>query len=297
MNASRLSPLLLIAAGLLTCAPTARAQDDMIPRELVEALLPWFGIESDPRPELLVGRAPESFPAEALPAGARVLGATVGLRYTVVVAQAGDAPAAVQSSVASRLQAAGWRPEAPDGPFGRGGGFVSAQAPRETPLFCGPDNRYVSLTVAAREGGGSDVRVMYSADRRFSPCGRRREAGHSQLHSLVIPSLVAPPGCTTRGGSSSSTAEGSHAVFARITTEMRGGELLSHYAEQLRQAGWTLTQRAEAGGLATQVVQARDSEGNAWTGVLSTLALPGGKEYDASLRMVRDEEPERAAAE
>ena len=285
-------PAAAVVLGLLL-SPALGAQrpasdDPPIPAELVRALLAgaWGGAAD---PTVVVGRTPLAFPGEIVPAaGARVLGGVSfprgsWIRHAVVVAT--DAPAgAAGDSLAARLERAGWH--RPDEQEMRG--FVPSAAERPA-VFC-RDSLVVGARAEPRPSGGSrllvDLRVAPEG-RRGSPCSEERRRGRLAMHDdAPIPALRAPAGATSTG-QSSSARDGERSVSTRLHTSSPPATLVSHYAAQLRDAGWTLRPPLESAEFVAQSGVLTDPQGVRWSALLTAMALPGGEEVDLSLRVVR----------
>ncbi len=273
----RMLPCITMLLALLALPAGARAQDGDVPRELALALLDHRGVSV----QLLEGRAPDGFPAAALPPGARILGAVVYGRESRVVAVVPAEPAAALAAMAERMHAAGWR-SAPDRSQGYGVFVQSGAADPNT--FCGEGDVYISAVAGARREGGSQLHLFSAADTRYSPCRAPEEPRVVSSPEHPRPKLVLPPGARYReAGSSGGDAYRDH--HALIETAMGPAELVAHFAAQLREQGWTLRQPPAASEeFAVQAAALRDAEGRTWIGVLT--ATPGREagEMEVSFR-------------
>lgn len=299
-NAALLTLLSLVLAAPVGCgrvpdadamgasARTAATQQpgETVPRELALALLSGYGPPGDEdAPQLVVGRAPEGFPQDALPPGAAaVLGAVVHARGSTVAVSAPEPPAEALASYGARLGRAGWR-QGPEG--GPRRGFVPGPGPRHT-AFC-RDDTFLSATAVPRSEGGSYIKLHHARNERFSPCNRAREEGRvrSPMHEAPIPTLQAPAGAETRGLGSSGGGMDAWEAHTRLETQLDPAGLVAHYAAQLREAGWALSGQMTGEGVVVQTARTRDERGQTWHGLLTAFALPGTGEREVVFRVMR----------
>jgi hypothetical protein len=82
-----------------------------------------------------------------------------------------------------------------------------------------------------------------------------------------------------------SIGEGSYQSIAEMRTPMSAAALASHYAAQLRRAGWTPAGRpAVGGGGAVHTFHHRDANGAEWSAVLIVAAVPDSDVRKAEFR-------------
>ncbi|WP_216322607.1 hypothetical protein [Deinococcus aestuarii] len=253
--------LVLLGALLL---PTALAQSStMSPeRELLErAVAPLWGPTSV-RTTVLVRQSPADL-GFALPQGSRVVGS--------VRAETGNpdfpggvtvyfdtrlTPAQVDTHFARVLGQAGWKafPLPPDGPNPEGG-FLPTTPIGGRPYYREkPDQRLTlqtravgdvtQVTLSRQDLPNLAQELRYARTDGGSPFGR-------------LPRLLPPAGATVtpRGGGGGGD---SVTMSAGIESTLSRTALFDHYAAQLKQAGWTLRNRADTGALTTTLWTLRE---------------------------------------
>ena len=273
---------LLIA--LIAVAPLAAQQpaSDVIPRELALALIDRYRAMGQPA-EIIVGRMPPSFPSNALPAGAAVLGGITRDAGAEVVIVLQHSPDSAIAELERHLGRTGWERSEFDQPQG----FVPPQALRQG-RFCRDD---MSLSVSARERpGGGTIANIGSHRFREGRCDEdprrppRRFSGR-----IEIPRLHAPRGARMLGAGMSGGGPGGNEAFTRLEVEMHPIDIAAHYAKQLAEAGWTVTGPAVSEGLVAYGTRGRDTEGRPFAGALLILDIPGTKQHEVVLRAVTEE--------
>ena len=231
------SPVPLVFAALLPFAagaqPSPRSVEGAsVPRELALALLSPFGGPRTMEPEILVGRAPQWLPANAVPGGQGVepLGALEYKRepespsYGTAVFVVPGPPDSVLDAYQRALEGAGWT-RARMG--AERGGFVPSDIRR--PVILCHDSTAVFASAAPRSAGrsGTQLRLTVSGARRGLICGEPRDEVRVPLDGgPPLPDLHAPAGARSRGssGGTSMSSDGSgiqsRAISSRPTTDM-----------------------------------------------------------------------------
>jgi hypothetical protein len=274
---------------LLTAALRAPAQDTtMVPRELALALI---GTEFGVRPTLTVARPPSGFPQELVPASGRVLGGVStqrGQRMLVIVAMPDPPDVALDKAEAS-LKRAGWRtPPMPEASMS--GGFVSMGHEMGTALC--KDASAVWTSVVARDNGGSLLRMSVSPT-RYTQCDSAISGPMRMTEDeLRLPTLRQPAGTRSFGGGTCGGGDSREAT-AQIESRLSPAELLTHYAAQLQEQGWTLGPRAGDSTIFVQTARRRDDKGRDLTSVLGVMATPVSRARTVWLHVnaARQEEP------
>ena len=102
-----------------------------------------------------------------------------------------------------------------------------------------------------------------------------------------MPSLRAPAGAGGNYSTGSTGGRGTRTATTRLRTTLEPAQVVSHYAAQLREAGWTLRPPLADDITAVQSGQYSDAEGRLWHGSLFALALPGGEEVGVTFSLAR----------
>lgn len=278
-----LGALLLPASLAQTPAPQSPAVSPE--RELLERVAtPQWGPAST-RTTVLVRQLPADL-GFALPPGSRVVGsvrvASSGPDFPSSVTVYFDTrltPAQVEAHFARVLPQAGWKvfPLGPGGPGAEGGFLPSAPVDGRSYYRLKPDQR---VSVQARAVGGVTQVTLarydeanlaqilrYAQDERFDP-------------ARLLPKLTPPAGATVspRGGGSSGD---NVTQYASIESKLSRTALFDHYVGQLKQAGWTLRNRADTDTL-TSSIWTFKQDGKERVGLL-LIGEAGKGQYRATL--------------
>lgn len=266
----------LLAVSLLMVVPAlpavAAQQDDMISKKLVSLLFHGFldAVEEG---------MPADFPADVLPDGARPLVSMHSSRTTTVVVEAPAFTLADTPRYERKLAAGGWK-DAP-GPMGARGLTSRFSAPA---MLC-RDDRMLSYSTQARQGGGHYVRISLSPAAQSGVCGDdRRHAGRS--HSIVddtgLPSMPPPSGSRELGSSSGGSGEGLTQTMA-LETDLSHADVEAYYTALMSDAGWTEVTRLTGEGLSIARFAAPSpagmrapTDGVPRFALIEALALPPG---------------------
>ncbi|MPY67956.1 hypothetical protein F8S09_14945 [Deinococcus sp. SDU3-2] len=249
---------LLALLGALTLSSGLAQTPAVSPeRELLQrTLTPLWGPASL-RSSVLVGQLPPDL-GFALPQGSRVIGSVVtetpDPAYPAGVTVYFDTaltPEQVDAHFARVLAPAGWKvfSLSSGGPFPEGG-FLPSTPTGGRPYYRQNPDQQLSIQTR-RVGGLTQVTLgrqrapdlaqtlRYAQDERFDP-------------ARLLPRLAPPAGATVspRGGGSSGD---NVTQYAGIESTLSRAALFDHYAAQLRQAGWTLRNRADAGTLTSSL--------------------------------------------
>ncbi|MGH7481569.1 MAG: hypothetical protein ACRELV_05395 [Longimicrobiales bacterium] len=262
-----------LAVGMLPAAfspPTlaAQAEPDLVPRELVLALIPRFTMDE---PELFVGELPDDLPPIlVLPPDSRPLGA---MDYGPLEALflISPLPADVaEDRTRERLLEGGWRAATAD-PTDHGG-FRDSRFPTAE-VLCATGGQSLTIDATAREEGGSQIGITYQEGDGDPRCGDRPRARRGpQYRDFPMPVLPAPDGASQRSTSSGS-GNGYAESRAMVETSLSPADLVAHYAGHLRAAGWRLGAEASTGSIVVQTWSGPGAE--RWFGYLLAVAPPG----------------------
>lgn len=287
--------LATVAAPLTSSAqatPSPR-QPDLIPRELVQALVSFSGGVGGGT-DIRVGQAPDDIPPELVPPGAQIIGSMTQFGNTVLVLGVRDTPDSALGAMEAHLLAGGWtRPPAPPGR--RMGGFVSADFSGSSfgmPNFLCHGDRVVNLSSMYRTsgGGGSLLKIAYNQGERASMCTNRSDmqALRSPFDDAPIPTLRAPAGSMMRSDGRGMSSSGSGVtVSTRLATPLKPGEVVAHYDSQMRAAGWSQVLEGAVEFLAARTYRKSDERNRVWTAVLYAMSVPDGSDKDIALHLSR----------
>ncbi len=279
-----------IALPAVAAAQSPAADSVTVPRELLGALLDVSGSR---KPEILVGRLPDGYPAALAESPRTVMGGvSFGSAAATGVLTTAAAPDAATRAVVERMQRDGWTQATASRGFG---GFVASAGVPPTPLC--RDSVALFVSARARPVGGSLVQVMRTSARN-GMCGRDPELRRLQVVEFPIPPLTPPPGVrTVGGGNSQSSSSGGlssdderveeRTVSTLLATALSPDSVVAHYAAQLAAAGWTASAATRAEGVAMRVLTFRDDQGRMVQGVLTATALPGASERNVTLHVLR----------
>lgn len=263
-----------------TAAGQARAEQT-VPLELVRLLLSGAPLEPDARPDILVGRLPQSVTqAVVLPRDARPVGSAVFRDISRSIVALPQAPEDALVDMEQRLLQGGWT-GAPREPQG---GFESSAMYQPGLTLCRGDSDAIVLRASRRESQGSYVHILHMVDRSQSPC--RSPAARRHVIDPPIPLLLAPPGVRVRGSGMGGSPDHADA-HAQLTTTMTPASLIVHYGAQLREHGWTPAVSSSSEETALQTWQFTDDQGERWFGVLLATSIPELDAREVHLRVTR----------
>jgi hypothetical protein len=98
-----------------------------------------------------------------------------------------------------------------------------------------------------------------------------------RFDTLGIPYFEPPPGVRFDSGGGGTSGDGTYR-HARVLTDLTPAGLLPFYANQMAGAGWTTLERCVSTSTATLWVEALDSYGHTWRGMLSVYVNGTGRE-------------------
>lgn len=268
----------LIFVAALVCQPnrTFGQEQETIPREFVQAILGGSRLSGqEQNPEIFVGTVPDGFPTSLLPTGKiQVLGSVrysgqtgLGPHTTVIAVIPADPDSALRSEILS-LDRGGWKLPTPGE---REGGFVGAPAARTGTLFC-RDSAFIASSTKRRSAGGSYLRLDLYTAARDTPCSPRAPRFRGMYDEIEFPTLVAPTGVASFGDGGGAT-DWYREASTILQTDMTPAEIVTHFSNQLKGAGWTLGQVATSTEVAIQTAHKNDSKGRLLSGVLSVYSL------------------------
>lgn len=257
---------LTLTFGLLWCPGAAMAQQIDSLAALRELALALLTLGSSADHVLRIGQPGVSLPPEALEPGARVIGSLDQPSFSRTVLVVAGTPDEVRSRLESRLVIEGWRRPVFQA---RHGGFTPE--PFESSHLC-KGNTSLRPIISARLGNESLVVLHYSTSRQ-DECGAGPQVSYQRQDRNPMPSLYPPFGIrmqlTGMGG-----FEDQFMSSASLDTRRAVEDVLSHFASQLRAAGWKEGEKSKAGSFLTQQWQYADSAGTNWSGLFVVSAPP-----------------------
>jgi hypothetical protein len=218
-------------------------------------------------------RAPSSFPRELLPPQTQVRRAGVGYITTAVVGTVPRFGAADISAFGGRLRSAGWTEQ-----------FATHGFLADRTVFmnlCG-DSRTAVLEFVIRPG--ADAFLKASATSRPGAFCERAPAG--RLLDSQIPVLLAPASTRIEPRNGNSTSD-ARIADARLETFATTSQLAQHFESQLAAAGWRTEGRAGDAVHTTLRLVSRSPSVPGASGLLVLTSMPGAREVDAALTVVR----------
>jgi len=238
-----------------------------------------FQIETPPV-QLLVGQLPPDFPAEIpIPADALVVGSLVGAqgmpRHTVVLDASGG-PQDILRFYDERLTAQGWLPPPGRDAVGTERTAGRPNEPRAIRWFKTADGPSLLVSVLSRSTGGTDVELALDLDPRhcrmmWTPPIRPDEAVLSEDFLRLSP----PPGSrVAHARRDMDSSSGAVHVSQILDTALDVPDLLDHYAEQLRAAGWKEGERADSAPIGITAWRLDDTAGDDWWVILTVMKDP-----------------------
>jgi hypothetical protein len=264
----------VVVAGLaLARAPLVaqRVSSDSIPRELAVALLGGTGVIDD----LRVGRVPDGFPGELIPAGVMVLASVVrGTESLTILRMPMAVPAALDSSQ-SRLLRSGWTIAPPAAPAKPLRGFATPPEPiapgsSTTRQLCHGTTR-IRLTPQPQRADTTQLTIsLVSGGNGAAACNAAARGYPPSIDNPLLPLLSAPPNSKydDNAWTGVPTEFNTH---ARLTTELSAPLVARHLVSQLSAAGWTQVDSSSAGGLEARSFRFSEANGRQWIAILSIL--------------------------
>lgn len=163
-------------------------------------------------------------------------------------------------------------------------------------VFCQPDEgAEILLSALPRPNGLTTIRLMLHPSREFSPCQVDREAYGSNRDfwaNIPLPNLQIPPETTVLLDSSDSRRNYISSAI-HLQTQLTVQDLANHYAEQMRQAGWTQRTVNHSDGASVSLWRIETDTDNLWQGVLSFIAQSEPGYWAGSFIAVSDEQTEQ----
>jgi hypothetical protein len=235
--------------GLLLCllASPALAQDQLIPKELVDGLLASRGVR---QPVMFVGELPREMVGRIyIPKGARVVGGmSIGSSGTAVLLSNARRETIV-AELETELPKVGWTQFDPGTRMNPMSEFRDASIPSGVvrmvatgpQQFCGASG---GMTINVEPAGFADTRITITAS-DVNPCtGMSQQFSAAQQAEYALrPKLINPPAARTDMNclnmSRDANLSYSSGGFTALNTPMSSTALADHYGKQLADSGWT----------------------------------------------------------
>lgn len=285
----RLTLAMFIACGAVT--PAQQQQPVMIPKDLVMLLMRGgMGAPSDGY-DIVLG-APDGFPPELLPRGAKPLISTVSRSGTMLIAEAPELTPDL-TRLEQPLIAAGWT-ISPRSAAQPQRGLLGAPA-QGSSLWCN-GSRFASVMVFPRLAGGSYVRISVSDSALtpqpapMSPCTPiNQPAPIPWFADIDMPLLFPPAGsrAVNSGVGMGGGAFDSYDQRLRLETTLTLPEVLQHYRAQIEKHGWTFQSQAVAEGIGVVRFAVPSTKKEPVAATLTVMAVPGPPPIEIGLHLVR----------
>ena len=252
---------------------------ELVPQELVAALLSGM-VAPSRAAEIVVGRVPDDMPFEVpRPPNARVVGALARADNGTIVLSVAERPLEAAKAYRDLLRSTGWDDRGSE----RGGGFQPSPI-LYSGAFCRGDNAWITTTAAERSDRETFLQIRYAKGDKHSPCDERQRDNMSFVRG-PMPTLYPHPEASILDASAGGSRNYMEAS-ARLRTDVQPGELVAHYAAQLRADGWTPRSQPAGASVVGQTWGIQDRRGRAWTGVLIAIALPESDQRELLFRVV-----------
>jgi hypothetical protein len=252
---------------------------ELVPKELVAALLTGFVAPGAKVPEIVVRRLPESVPFDVpRPENARIVGGLARPSNGTLVFSVAQRPRDAVRAYEELLRRSGW-----EEPTHGGGGFRPPDVIRSG-VFCQGEKRSISTTAAERGDGETYLQVRYSEADRYSQCEEPRRESFA-VQRGPMPTLD-PPQRTAIVDANVGGNRNYMEASARLKTDLRPAQLVAHYGEQLKAEGWAQRSETSGEGVSAQAWRIEDRRGKVWIGVLVAIAIPDSDDREVLFRVM-----------
>jgi hypothetical protein len=251
---------------------------DTIPKELVTLLLRGPGGYPGENFDIKIG-APANFPSDLLPTGVTPAVSTTSDRMVTVVAEAPRLTAADLLRHERALTAAGWTNPSS---MSMRGLMSSTMAPAMQ--ICKGD-QYATVSYATRPAGGMYVRISLTTDPRRGSCVAMARP-MVFFADVDLPQLF-PPATAQAINAGSSSSPDSHEQRIRLETKLSTDAVVSHYTEQLTNAGWKREASLPGDGIAVAKLTSISTTKEAVVALITATTIPGATQMDVTLRLLR----------
>lgn len=288
----RITLVLLVGILSLSCGDGAQSDSgrgarvpklrgpELVPQELVAALLTGVVAPGPTVPEIVVGRVPDNLPFEVpRPANARVVGAVARPSAGTLVFSVAERPLDAIRAYRELLRRTGW-----DDPGRELGSGFKPSATIHSGIFCQGEERSIRTTAAERSDGQTFLQIQYGENGKYSPCNDRQRENLSSPRG-PMPTLYPPRNASIVDGNVGGSRNYMEAS-GRLKTELRPAQLVAHYGAQLRANGWAPQSEPSGADVAGQTWRIQDRRGKAWVGVLVAIAIPNSEDREMLFRVM-----------
>lgn len=209
-----------------------------------------------------------------LPEAGRLIGSAEWPDYSRIVVSFEASPKEASTALVESLVSQGW-----ELPPAKLYGFL----PREIhgASLCREDREALSFSVEPAGSGASLAGMRYQKRLKKSPCLISSHLGFHNQDADIFPTLVAPKGARWWGGGGGGVGgwrEPGDSYYEATVLEsaLSVPELLEHYAEQMKQAGWKLTDQLLGAGASVQFWVRSGGNGEEFFGTFVVLELSDG---------------------
>ncbi|MDY7093607.1 MAG: hypothetical protein SX243_11615 [Acidobacteriota bacterium] len=246
--------------------------------ELLLALL------SDSRgvPVIHRGGLPEGLEME-LPEASRLVGSAEWPDRSRIIVRLEASLEEARTALVKSLESQGWVVTA-----GKIYGFVHQEIYNAS--LCREEREALNLWVEPAGSGASLASLGYRKAWKKSPCLLHPYLGlHNHSGADIFPTLVAPGGARKWGGGGGGTSSwrkpgDSHYRATVLESALSVPELIEHYGEQMKQAGWKLTDQVVGEEASVQFWTLKGEKGKEFFGTFVVLELSDGT-VEANLRI------------
>jgi len=275
---SILSVLALALSAPLALAAQEAPAPHSYPAEFV------LGLLSAKADQLTVGKVPEEMAERLpLPAEARVLGAVRrGQGSSKVIVDVDGTASKIAADYGSLLESRDWKRHQQYEQKG-----LLTAGPEQEQMYCAEDGWFVTFRAGPSSDGAVRLAIHLMAGGDYSPCNRQSGRNYQdRMDEAPFPALLPPDGARTHGSGSSRGPDFSEQTIS-LMSDLTLGDVLEHYATQLREHGWTESEYCLKSSFALQTWKVYEVDGPTWEGAL-TISRAGGVDAErksVSLRL------------
>lgn len=210
-----------------------------------------------------------------LPETGRLVGSAEWSDSSEIILSFEASPAEAGRAMTESLVSQGWKLA----PAVERRGFVDSGETYNA-LLCGEDREYYSLSVEPENSGSSLATLRYGKEGSYSPCVAGEPYGLLSPPNDVFPELAAPRGANWRGGGGGGVPQlrepGDSSYQATVVeSALSVTELLEHYGDQMKPAGWKLTDQLVGEEASVQFWARSGENGEEFLGSLVVVELSG----------------------
>jgi hypothetical protein len=246
----QLASLILLLAGSASLAAAqgreALSQPEMVPIDLVTALVQAAGVPGPTTPRILVGSAPGwVIPRIVVPNGGRIVGSAFQGTAVLTIVNVPAPGDSVIEQIRQALLAHGWKVPPPLPQFASyGGGFRAAPAtpagmPVDRTTLC-DDEQALTTSLVRRDAKSADIAYRIFQVTGVGSVCKPMQYPQPSIMRLPMPTLYNPVGSQDARGmiECSTNIAGSSGTGTTLRTAMAPEAILDHYASQLTDSGW-----------------------------------------------------------